>query len=276
MMFRLGFTVVLLLGFAGAANGAEPSSADPVAAIDRAIAGDRLIQAGAMLDRKDLQLPAQERARLVASLLLAHRQDAQALKLFEAALAQQPQDCRLQAGAGIAALRLGRDKDAELRLRESTAACPDNAETWGALAVVEDKGGRWDLSAAAYARAIALSKDDPALLNNAGVSLMSQRRYAEAIRLFRQALLIDPANAHARNNLDIARVASGERPDFESEEDSGRRADRLNNAGYAALLAGDAAAATSYFDEAIKVNPFRFDVAEINLRGASEDARAAP
>lgn len=275
-MFRLGSTFALLLGLAGAANGAEQSSANPVAAIDRAIASDRLIQAGAMLDRKDLVLPAPERARLVASLLLARRSDAEALKLFETLLAAQPGDCRLQAGAGIAGLRIGRNKDAEPRLRASTAACPGNAEAWGALAVVEDKGGRWDLSAAAYARAIALSKDGPALLNNAGVSLMSQRRYVEAIRLFRQALLIDPVNEHARNNLDIARVASGERPAFESEEDSGRRAERLNNAGYTALLAGDTAAATNYFDEAIKVNPFRFDVAEINLRGASEDAGAAP
>lgn len=275
-MLRLGFTVALLLGFAGAVHGAEPQLADPVAAIDRAIAGNRLIQAGAMLDRKDLALPAQERTRLVASFLLARHHDAEALKLFEAALAAQPEDCRLQGGAGIAALRLGRDKDAELRLRASTAACPDNADTWGALAVVEDKGGRWDLSTVAYARAIALSKDDPALLNNAGVSLISQRRYAEAIRLFRQTLVIDPTNEHARNNLDIARVAFGERPDFEAEIDSGRRAERLNNAGYTALLAGDAAAATSYFDEAIKVNPFRFDVAETNLKGASKDARAAP
>lgn len=268
------FVGALTLG--SSALAVEPSPSAFVAAVDRAIEANRLIQAETMLERKDVLLPEQDRARLVASLLLAQRNNAEASKRFEALVAVQPGDCRLQAGAGIAALRLGRDKDAEPKLRAATAACPDDAQTWGALAIIEDKAGRWDLSDAAYARAIALSKDDPALLNNAGVSLMSRRRYVEAMRLFRQALLIDPANERAKNNLDIARVASGERPDFDSEEDSRRRAERLNNAGYAALLAGDDGAATSYFDEAIKVNPFRFDVAEANLKGASEGARAIP
>jgi Tfp pilus assembly protein PilF len=144
------------------------------------------------------------------------------------------------------------------------------------LAVLEDKAGRWDRSADAYAHAIAITRDDPALLNNAGVSLMRQKRFAEAIRLFQQVLLLDPENERARNNLDIARVAGGERPSFDAEEGSLRRAERLNNAGYAALLAGDDAAASQYFADAIKTNPFAFSTAEANLQDASAHAQATP
>lgn len=261
---------------AAAAQAAERIAPDFVAAIDRAIAADRLIQAEAMLVRKDLPLPETERGRLGASLLLARRQDAQAYKRFEALLAGQPSDCRLQSGAGIAALRLGRDADAAPRLHAATAACPGDAKAWGALAVLEDKAARWDRSADAYARAIAITPDDPALLNNAGVSLMRQKRFGEALRLFRQVLLIDPDNERAKNNLDIAQVTGGERPSFDAEDDSRRRAERLNNAGYAALLAGDEAAATGYFAEAIKTNPFRFTTAEANLNDASAKASGAP
>jgi len=259
------------------ANGAELPVESFVSAIERAIDANRLIQAGAMLNRTDVALATPQRQRLEALLLLAQHRDAEALDRFDALLAQLPGDCRLQAGAGIAALRLGRMPEAEPKLLAATAACPDRSEAWGALAVLEDKAGRWNRSTTAYSRAIALSADDPALLNNAGVSLLSQQRYGDAIRLFQQALLLDPADKRAKNNLDIARVANGERPSFDGEEDSLRRAERLNNAGYAALLAGDDIAATGYFDEAIKINPFRFDTAETNLKSASDAAaRATP
>lgn len=269
------FLCAAALAFSANAHAAELSGAGFVAAVDRAIEANRLIQAEAMLERTDIAIDASDRARLEASLLLALRRDADAASRFARLLEQSPNDCRLQAGAGIAALRLGRTAEAEPELKAATAACPDRAEAWGALAVLEDKQGRWDRSDAAYARAIALSKDNPALLNNAGVSLMARKRFGDAIRLFRQALLLDPSNTRARNNLDIAQVAGGERPSFDAEEDSQRKAERLNNAGYAALLAGDDTAATSYFDEAIRTNPFRFDTAEANLKGA-EALQATP
>jgi Flp pilus assembly protein TadD len=257
------------------AHAADPTP-DFAAAIDRAITGERLIQAEAMLGRADITLPAPDRGRLEASLLLGMRRDAEALKRFEALLAEQPNDCRLQAGAGIAAMRLDRPKDAEPRLLAATTACPRDAKAWGALAVLEDKAGQWDRSADAYAHAIAVTRDDPALLNNAGVSLMRQKRFAEAVRLFQQVLLLDPGNERARNNLDIARVAGGERPSFDTEENSRQRAERLNNAGYAALLAGDDAAATQYFADAIKTNPFTFGTAEANLQDASANTQGTP
>lgn len=269
--------LVALLGLCvTSARATEAVTPDFTTAIDRAITADRLIQAEAMLARKDVVLPEPERGRLVASLLLARHRDDEALKRFQTLLAAKPDDCRLQAGAGIAALRLDRVAEAEPGLRAATSACPGDAKAWGALAVVEDKVGHWDRSADAYARAIAITPDDPALLNNAGVSLMRQKHFAEAIRLFRQVLLLDPGNERAKNNLDIARVTGGERPSFDAEEDSRQRAERLNNAGYAALLAGDDAAAVGYFAQAIKTNPFRFATAEANLDDASVKASATP
>ena len=275
-MPRLPLLVLALLGCSTLAPAAELTGASFTAAVERAIAGNRLLQAEAMLDRTDVTIDAQDRSRLIASLFLAQHRDQAASGRFEALLKQQPGDCRLQSGAGIAALRLNQPEIAEARLNAAVATCPNDADAWGALAVIEDKAGRWERSTAAYAKAIALKKDDPALLNNAGVSLLAQHRYADAARLFRQALLLDPSNQRAKNNLDIAQVSAGARPSFDAEDDSRRRAERLNNAGYAALLAGDDQAAAQYFAQAIKDNPFRFETAEANLHDVAGPNGGAP
>lgn len=273
-MRRIGsMMLAVLLGLQAAMAVAEPADAVFVKATERAIAGGRLIQAEAMLGRSDTAIAAAERSRLEATLLLAQHRDHDALDRFQALLAQQPADCRLQTGAGIAALRLDQRQDAEPHLRAATTACPDRADAWGALAVLEDREQRWDLSRAAYAHAITLDRDSPALLNNAGVSLLAQKRFDEAGCMFKQVLLLDPADETAKNNLDIALVASGARPSFSAEDDSRRKAERLNNAGYAALLAGDSEAATNYFSDAVKTDPFRFETAETNLGDAMRSLR---
>lgn len=264
--FKIIVAVAAALRLSQLVHAAELPQQSFVAAVDRAITGGRLIQAEAMLSRADVSISDPDRSRLMATLLLARHHDREASAGFETLLTgQAASDCRVQAGAGIAALRLGNVKAAEPRLRAATAACPNNGDAWGALAVLEDQAGHWSASAAAYDRALALRPDDAALINNAGMSLLAQRRFVDAERVFRRALAIDPGNERAKNNLDIARVSSGGRPTFDGEEDSLTRAERLNNAGYAALLAGDDKSAADYFAEAIKVSPYKFATAENNL-----------
>lgn len=265
MTSRLILIAAVLFGIPGFVHAAGLPESSFVAAVDRAISGGRLVQAEAMLARTDVTINAIDRRRLEAARDLAQHRDREAYAGFEALLGEAAGDCRLQSSAGVAALRLNYIEIAERRLREATSACPGDGIAWGALAVIEDRAGHWEASSAAYARALAIRPDDAALLNNAGMSLLAQRRISEAERIFRQALAIDPANERAKNNLDIARVSSGGRPTFDSEEDSLIRAERLNNAGYAALLAGDDASAAAYFAEAIKVSPYRFAKAEANL-----------
>ena len=131
-----------------------------------------------------------------------------------------------------------------------------------------DGSQHWGESADAYRRAIILDPENSALLNNAGVSMLNQGRSREAIDFFRQALALDPGDRRAANNLDIARIRSGERPSFGRDGGITARAERLNNAGYAALQAGDEDSASRYFREAISLYPFRFEAAETNLKGA--------
>lgn len=248
---------------------AAPTAEQQVQSVERAIAGGRLIQAETMLERPIPGAPEDELVRLRAMLALALQRNVQAESLFAGLVARHPDDCRPRSGLGIATLRLGDAARAEPMLDQAVRECPKQAEAWAALAVARDMQGKWASSADAFSTAILLDPENGAMLNNAGVSLMKQGRFADAIPFFRQALAIDPSDLRAANNLDIARVQAGERPSFGRESSITERAERLNNAGYAALLAGDEDAATNYFRDAIKLYPFRFQAAEANLKSAS-------
>lgn len=254
------------------ALGSAPAWAEPVAslaadrfvaAFERALAANRLVQAEAMLLQEGLDPEQIDRPRLIAELDLALRQDERALARFEALLVDRPDDCRLQAGGGIAALRLGRIDRATQLLRGASAGCPMQADVWGGLAVLADAAGRHDERDMAFERALTLAPDDPALLNNAGVSMLRQKRPDAALHYFSRALALAPANERARNNHDIARILNGERPAFKDPE-------RLNNAGYAALIVGDRQAAARYLSDAVRNSPVLFATAETNLSMAQE------
>jgi Flp pilus assembly protein TadD len=232
---------------AWAADSSGP--ADP-AAIEGAIAGGRLVQARAMIARVapgDPALPL-----LAAELALAERNDSVALAGFQALSPAAPEDCRINAGLGIAAARLGRDADALAPLEAATRLCPDRWHAWEALGVVHDRAGRFIDAERAYRTALATAGDRAGVLNNLGYSLILQRRSAEAVPLLREAARLAPDNERIANNLDIARAAAGD--DLAGDlpgRGSSRWADRLNNAGYAAYLAGNAARAARYLSQAI-------------------------
>ncbi|MBY8826483.1 hypothetical protein K7G82_29545 [Sphingomonas colocasiae] len=232
-------------------NAAEPIQPDDIAA---AIAGGRLAQARAMIARADPGAPdiAAALPLLTAELALAERHDDIAYSAFAALRRQAPGDCRADEGFALAALRLNRMEGVREALETATRQCPDRWKAWNALGVVNDRSARWAESDAAYRQALATSPDRAKILNNLGYSMILRKCPAEAIALLREATRLAPRNLRAANNLDIARSAAGEDmiaqiPDKGSE----RWADRVNNAGYAAFLAGDKGHAMRYLSTAI-------------------------
>lgn len=228
-------------------------TADP-ADIGAAISGGRLAQARAMIARADLAAPAMVDALplLTAELALAERHDQLAYTGFDALRAKRPDDCRVNEGFGLSALRLGRTADAGEALESATRTCPGRWRSWNALGIVHDRAGRWADSDNAYRMALQSTTDRARVLNNLGYSLILRRRPADAVAILREAATLAPQNERIANNLDIARAAAGEDliaqiPDRGSE----RWADRVNNAGYAALLAGKPRQAVRYLSEAV-------------------------
>lgn len=281
-MIRAAAIACLLSAAPVAAAAAEPpvqaaSSAAPadLDALERAIAGGRLTQARLMLSRLDPRAVEGPRFDLLLGrYYLAQQQDAMALERFQRALIAAPA-APAATGAGIASLRLGRPAEARAYLLKAVASDPRDARAWNALGVIADGLREWDAADHAYRAALAIQPDDPAMLNNHGYSLILRRRFAEAAGFLARASAAAPNDGVIRTNFELAEAVSGQYPpphqplptQPDNEEDRSRR---LNNAGYAAWLNGDAAAARALLARAIETRTSHYALAERNLAMVEE------
>ena len=94
----------------------------------------------------------------------------------------------------------------------------------------------------------------------------------EAVPILERAALLDPQSAEVGNNLELARALIGQYDERRRRGESARAwSRRLNNQGYAALLAGDREAARRLLSKAITASPSRFEAAERNLARANAE-----
>lgn len=263
------------VGFpAAAAQEAMPAADHEL--IGQAIEGGLLVQARAMLAQRQMVGDEQKTPVvdiLDAELALAEHRTDQALAAFADLKRRGEGNCRADGGLGIALVRSHRAAEALAPLRAATTACPERWRYWNALGVALDLSRDWKASAEAYERAFTLSSGEAGVMNNYGISLMAQGRHVEASHLFATAARAEPANDRYANNADIALALSGEPL---KENDAGRAdadewARRLNNAGYAALLAGRAEQARSYFSRALHAGKSHASAAQANLAALGEE-----
>ena len=83
----------------------------------------------------------------------------------------------------------------------SVTKAPEDATAWIGLAASYDRIGRFDLADRAYAQAIRLVGETPAILNNEGYSYMLRGRLTEARKKLQEADKRDPNNPTILNNL---------------------------------------------------------------------------
>lgn len=253
-MRRLAPFAALALVMMPAIAGAAPGD-DDARLIDAAIRAGRLIQARAMLARLPDAAPVAIET-LRADLALAEGRNADALRAFEALGQGAPDNCAFLTGAGIAASRTDKPDRAIASLQRATERCAVDWQAWNALGVAFDATGQWEASASAYAHALVLRPSNAALLNNIGLSMIRQHRFALAAGYLQAAVHLAPGDTRIVDNLDVARASIGQplvrNPDT---EDAARWAERLANAGRAAMLAGRPADARALLAQAIATSP---------------------
>ena len=267
-------TIVLAALFACPAVtvAAQEAPVSDYALIGQAIEAGRLMQARTMLANRIIAERGSEKDSaeldiLSAQLALAERRDMQALAAFSDLDQRGITDCRVQAGLGLSLMRQQRAGEALIHLRAATKACPKEWRTWNALGVALDLARDWRGSAEAYEAAFRLTDNRATIMNNYGFSLLLQRRFAEAGRLFAAAARAEPGNQRYVNNADIARAMAGEPLARAGRDDPDRQAwaRRLNNAGYASLLAGHTDEAKAYFSRSLHSSDDYFERASANL-----------
>ena len=246
-----------------------PAVCDPtqIGYLNAAVTGNRLIQAERMLGA--LRAGCAQHPQYLAlsgQWALATGRFEQALATFSALAAQAPDNSDYLSAAGRAAFQAGRLVQALDLLNRATALPAADWRAWNALAVLHDRRRDWEASGRAYERALQLAPDQAAILNNRGYSLMLQGRAPEALPYLERAFALDANNEAIRRNRGMAQAMTGTFDDARRPRETTRDwAQRLNNMGYAAWLAGDQPAARRLLARAIEVSDTQFERAEANL-----------
>jgi tetratricopeptide (TPR) repeat protein len=137
-------------------------------------------------------------ANLLASGALGTDDFDEALRLYEEALAVQPNDPDLRMNYGNLLLRLERPAEAIACYRQSLAAAPDNLDAWVNLGRAEQMQGRLDDAERAFRAALERNSEHPAAQRGLGHVLLAQGRLAEGWEAYRYRSLVDAAEGRLK------------------------------------------------------------------------------
>lgn len=137
-------------------------------------------------------------------------------------------------------------------------------------ALVADSRKDWKRADHFYETAVGLTTRPAGVMNNWGYSKLTRGQYAEAERLFTEAIRQDKSLFTAKNNLVLARSAQGNYGMPVIPMSQIERARLLNTMGISAVKQGDLNTAKNLFREAIATHPQHFDEAVRSLRALEE------
>ena len=146
----------------------------------------------------------------------------------------------------------------------------ENFKRYRLEAVVADSRKEWKRADHFYETAVGLTTRPGSVMNNWGYSKLTRGQYAEAERLFTDAVRQDSSLFTAKNNLVLARSAQGNYSLPVVPMTQVERALLLNTMGISAVKQGDVETAKNLFREAIATHPQHFDDAVRSLRALEE------
>ena len=133
-------------------------------------------------------------------------------------------------------------------------------------AMVADSNKEWKKADSFYETAIGLTTRPASVLNNWGYSKLTRGDFADAERLFGEAIRHEPALFTAKNNLVLARGAPGNYSLPVIPMNQVERAQLLHTLGLSAVKQGDIETAKGLLHEAIDTHPQHFEAAVRSLR----------
>ena len=227
----------------------------------------------------------------------------EAVTYFQGAAANNPGRIDLQRGLAISLARAKRTTEAAAAWKKVTgmkgAANVDRVEyadalvrsgNWGEArkvldsipptyetfkryrleAVVADYRKDWKRADHFYETAVGLTTRPGGVMNNWGYSKLTRGQYAEAERLFNEAIKQDKSLFTAKNNLVLARAAQGNYNLPVVPMTQVERAMMLNTMALSAVKQGDVTTAKNLFRDAIATHPQHYEEAVRSLRALEE------
>ena len=152
-------------------------------------------------------------------------------------------------------------------LTQALSIMPDSARILNSLGVLEDMKKNHQQAQIYFAKAIALSRNNTVYINNMGYSRYLMGDLAGAENAFIKTLKIDPGHERAWRNLALVYAKTGR---FKKAIDAFSKVQEehqaLNDVGYVAMLSGRYAEADYYFNEAIRLAPMYYELANRNIK----------
>jgi len=133
-------------------------------------------------------------------------------------------------------------------------------------ALVADSKQEWKKADSFYEIAVGLTTTPGAVMNNWGYSKLTRGDYAEAERLFSEAVRQDTTLFTAKNNLILARAAQRDYTLPVIPMDQTERAQLLHTMALSAIKKGDVETGKGLLREAIDTHPQHFEAAVRSLR----------
>ena len=134
-----------------------------------------------------------------------------ALEHYRLAAARFPESAEVQLAMAKSLRVMGLRAEAAGELEKFLGRSPQSRPEYASwLGILRDELGQRDRGEAAHRAALKLGPERDWLHNNLGYNLLQQKRYAEAAEEFRQALVLAPDSAVARNNLGVALASQPE------------------------------------------------------------------
>lgn len=224
---------------------------------------DALVQYQQILDKEPDNVEALIGA---GEALLAATQPVRADNYFERALKIDSKNIQAREARALSWLMSGKYAAAQKSLLNLVDDGVDRWRVWNALGVIADLDGDYARSAGYYQKAIALASEKAMLHNNLGYSQIMGHNYAQAEASLRNALLLEPGNPRAVNNLSIS-IAWQKRYNEAVEQLKSvmDEPSSYNNVGYVAYLNGDYTLAEEFFRKAMRLRPSYYKRAASNL-----------
>ncbi len=192
-----------------------------------------------------------------------------ALSAFDEILAEVPDNLDAQEGRGLTLMSMGKSTDAGRAFSDIMEKDTKRWRTLNALGILFVTKNMVPEAMAYYTEALKYSADNPAILNNVGLSQAVDRNYPRAIQALEQASRIAKSGERRRQiDLNLAMVygASG---DIDTAKDIATKylqgAALDNNLGLYAHLAKDDALAKTYLNMALNGSTTFYERAWDNL-----------
>lgn len=155
------------------------------------------------------------------------------------------------------------------RAEEELDKVPPTFETFKRYrleAMIADSNEEWQKADSFYEIAAGLTTRPASVLNNWGYSKLTRGDYAQAERLFKDAVRQDPKLFTAKNNLVLARGAQRNYTLPVVPMSQTERAQLLHTLGLTAVKQGDVETGKALLREAIETHPQHFEAATRSLR----------